>query len=82
MYRLICANLNSRVLGRDSAFNLCHTLLKKAIIFHKRPKVQHSLSLTVSFVLLPSYFLTASDLTTLFFLVLLKFQFLMELSKS
>ena len=33
--------------GRDGNITICHVLLKKAILLHKRPKVSYSFSLTV-----------------------------------
>ena len=33
--------------GRDSNITICHVLLKKAILLHKRPKVSHSFWETV-----------------------------------
>ena len=33
--------------GRDGNITICHVLWKKAILLHKRPKVEYSFSLTV-----------------------------------
>ena len=36
--------------GRDGNITICHVLWKKAILLHKRPKVEYSFSLTVPII--------------------------------